>query len=104
MPRGTASARRRINACERGPGTGVRRRMVGISVVPADRLLVEVDVDLLGLQIFFDAPRSQLASKPGLLIASPRRLDICGLHMVHPDYAGAQRLHRAHGFKDVTRP
>src|SRR2546423_5435645 len=104
MPGGTTSARRRISSCERGPGIGVRSRMVGISVVPADGLLVEVDVDLLGLEILLNAPWPKLAAEAGLLIAAPRRLHVGGLHVVHPDDARAQGFDSPHGFEDIARP
>src|SRR5579871_3034530 len=72
--------------------------------VPADRRFVQIDVDLLGLQIFFDAPGAEFAAEAGLLVASPRRLDVGWLHVIHPDDAGAQCFHRAHRFENVARP
>src|SRR6185437_926393 len=72
--------------------------------VPADRVLVQVDVDLFGFQIFFDSPGAQLASEAGLLVSAPRRLHVRGLHVIDPDNAGAQRLYGAEGFEDVASP
>src|SRR4029077_14736669 len=42
-------------------------------LVPSDRLLVQIDVDLFRLQIFLDAPGAKLAAETGLLVAAPRR-------------------------------
>src|SRR5580765_3479294 len=66
-PRGTASVRRHIHSWERGPGTEVRRRIVDI-LIPPDRLFVQIDVNLLGLEIFLDAPWPKLATEAGLFI------------------------------------
>src|SRR5439155_14578231 len=63
--------------------------------VPADRGFVEIDVDLLGLEIFFEAPRAEFTAKAGLFVAAPGRFDVSRLHMIDPDDAGAQRLHDA---------
>ena len=60
--------------------------------VPADRCFVQVDVYLLGLEIFFDARRPELAAKAGLLEASPRRFHVGRLHVIDPDDPGAQTL------------
>src|ERR1700758_4132027 len=82
-PRTTAVSRRRMSSLERGPGIAVRSWIAGISV-PPDWLLVEIDVYLLGLEILFDTPRSQLAPETGLLITAPRGFDVSGLHVVDP--------------------
>src|SRR5438270_164560 len=42
--------------------------MVAISV-PSDWLFVKIDVNLLGLQVLFNAPRAELAAEAGLLLA-----------------------------------
>src|SRR5229473_3678296 len=73
-------------------------------LVPADRSLVQIDVHLLGLKIFFDAPRPKFAAKARLLVSPPRRFDISRLHVIHPHDARAQRLHRAHGLENVASP
>src|SRR5581483_3830451 len=36
--------------------------------------------------------------------AAPRRLDVGGLHVVHPDNSRAQSLHRAESLEDVAGP
>src|ERR1700730_8936943 len=72
--------------------------------VPADRALIQIDVSLLGFQIFFDPPWAQLTSEAGLLVATPRRFHIRRLHVVDPHDAGAQRFHRAECLEDVACP
>src|SRR5947208_7167856 len=72
--------------------------------VPADRGFVEIDVDLLGLEIFFEAPRAEFTAKAGLFVAAPGRFDVSRLHMIDPDDAGAQRLHDAKSFVNVAGP
>src|SRR5436309_579383 len=74
------------------------------SAVPADRLLVEVDVDLLDLEILVEAPGAELAAVAGLLEAAPGRLDRRRLHVVDPDDAGAQPAHGAHRLEEIARP
>src|SRR6516162_1154257 len=102
-PLGMACSRRWCKARARGPGTAVRKRMAPISV-PPDRLFVEIDVDLFDLEVFFDTPRSEFTPESGLLKASPRRFDVRGLHVVHPDDAGANFLDGAKGLENVARP
>src|SRR5437870_10806610 len=53
-PRGTAASRRSPSARDLVPGMEVFSLIVGISV-PPDRLFVQIDVHLLGLEILFDA-------------------------------------------------
>src|SRR5580658_10041694 len=72
--------------------------------IPADRRLVQVDVHLLGFEIFLNAPRSKLAAETRLLVASPRRFHVGRLHVVHPNDSGAQSLHRAHSLEYVASP
>src|SRR5918911_2317920 len=73
-------------------------------LIPADRRFTQVDVHLLDVQIFLDAPLAELAADAALLVAAPRRLDVGRLHVVHPHDAGAQVLYDAHRTKDVARP
>src|SRR5215470_14374027 len=63
-------------------------------LVPANRLFVQIDVDLLRFQVLLDAPGAELPSEAGLFIAAPRCFDVCRLHVINPDDAGPQRLHR----------
>src|SRR5579885_1287051 len=71
--------------------TGNRQLITGNCFsVPADRLLVQVDVYLLGLEILFDSPGTELATESGLLVTSPRRFNVCRLHVIDPDNPGAQ--------------
>src|SRR5579862_4416395 len=72
--------------------------------VPADWGLVQIDVYLFGLKMFFDPPRSKLAAKAGLLVSAPRSFDVGRLHVVDPNDARAQRLDGAEGFEDVACP
>src|SRR5713101_2556206 len=72
--------------------------------VPADGRLIEINENLFGFEIFFEAPRTELASKAGLLVTAPRSFDVGRLHVIDPDDAGAKRLHDAEGFVNVARP
>src|ERR687883_527493 len=73
-------------------------------LIPADRRFTQVDVHLLDVQIFLDAPLAELAADAALLVAAPRRLDVGRLHVVHPHDPGAQILDDPHRAKDVARP
>src|SRR5215472_15972490 len=73
-------------------------------LVPANRLFVQIDVDLLRFQVLLDAPGAELPSEAGLFLAAPRCFDVCRLHVINPDDAGPQRLHRPQRPEDVTRP
>src|SRR3954469_12801860 len=73
-------------------------------LVPADGLFTEIDVDLLDVEIFLDAPLPEFAADAALLVAAPRRLDVGRLHVIHPDDAGPQTLDGAHRAEDVARP
>src|SRR5262249_15567335 len=64
----------------------------------------QIDIHLLDVQILVDAPLAELPPDAALFVAAPRRLDVGRLHVVHPDDAGAQLLHGAHGAEDVARP
>src|SRR5438093_4079826 len=117
-PRGMAASRRAIKARDFGPGISVRIWIVFICVfllpaarklpyrflVPADRGLVEIDEHLLGFEIFFEAPGTQLATEAGLLVASPGSFDVRWLHVIDPDDAGAQGLYDAESFVNVAGP
>src|SRR6266850_2606583 len=72
--------------------------------VPSDWSFVEVDEHLLGFEIFFQTPGTEFASEAGLFVAAPRRFDISGLHVIHPDYSGAEGLHHAKRFVDIASP
>src|SRR5690242_4571874 len=72
--------------------------------VPPDGSFVEVHENLFGFQIFFQAPRTKLAPKAGLLVAAPRRFDIGGLHVIDPNDSGTQRLNDAKRFVYVAGP
>ena len=61
-------------------------------------------MDLLGLEIFFDAPRAEFAAEAGLLVAAPRCFDVRGLHVVDPYNARAQRLHHTEGLEYIASP
>src|ERR1700730_447459 len=103
-PRAMAALRRRARSRERGPGIGVRNSIAGISSVPPYGLFVQVDVNLLGLEIFLDSPRAELATEAGLLVAAPRCFDVSRLHVIDPDDAGTQRLYDAESLVDVASP
>jgi len=70
--------------------------------VPSDRLFVQIDVHLLGLEIFLDTPGSKLTAEAGLLVAAPRRLNVRGLHVIYPDNSSPQRLHHAKRLENVA--
>src|ERR1700733_14796524 len=69
--------------------------------VPSDGLFVQIDVHLLRLQIFFNAPRTQLAAESGLLVPAPRRLDVRRLHVIHPNNSRSQSLYHSEGLENV---
>src|ERR1700730_3325627 len=73
-------------------------------LVPADGGFVQVDVNLLGLQVFFNTPRAEFATETRLLVASPWRFNVGWLHVVDPDDSGAQGLHGAHRPENISRP
>src|SRR2546426_6588823 len=117
-PRGMAASRRAIKSRDFGPGISVRIWIVFICVfllpaarklpyrflVPADRGLVEIDEHLLGFEIFFEAPGTQLATEARLLVAAPGSFDVRWLHVIDPDDAGAQGLYDAESFVNVAGP
>src|SRR2546430_1627035 len=72
--------------------------------VPTYRLLIQVDMHLLGLEIFFDTARPKFASEAGLFVSTPWSFDVCGLHMIHPHDPRSQRFHHAEGFENVACP
>src|SRR6266849_1153473 len=93
----------RAAACRVSVRVAKERRSANLSV-PADRSFVQIDIYLLGFKIYFDAPRTKFAAKSRLLVAAPRRFYISRLHVIHPHDARSQRLHRAHGFENVSSP
>src|ERR1044072_6653340 len=74
------------------------------SLVPPDRLLRAIDIDLLDVEILLVAPFAELASTAALLVTAPRRLDVGRLHVLQPRDSGAQPLHGAQRAEDVARP
>src|ERR1700680_654710 len=72
--------------------------------VPANGSLVQIDIHLLGLEIFLNSQRPKFAAKARLLVAAPRRFHISRLHVIHPHDARAQRLYRAHGLENIACP
>src|ERR1700722_2937182 len=88
----------------RSPRRVARYSVLGTRSVPANRRFVQIDVDLLGLEIFFDPPWAKFAAKARLLKTSPRRLNVRRLHVIHPHDSSADSLNRAHGFVDIARP
>src|SRR3974377_224241 len=77
--------------------------MAAISV-PPDGRFVQIDVDELGFEVFFESPRAEFAAEAGLLEAAPWRFNVGGLHVVDPHDASANLLPRPEGFEDVARP
>src|ERR1700730_6103189 len=102
IPRATAASRRRARSRERGPGIGVRNSIAGISSVPPNRLFVQVDMNLLGLEIFLDPRGAELTTEAGLLVAAPGGFDESRLHVVHPHDPGAEGRHDPGGFENVA--
>src|SRR5882762_9767376 len=103
-PASPAFRARRRRYFSRGRRGANRRGSIAPLLVPPDRPLVEVDVDVLDLQVLVEAVRTELAPEPGLLVAAPRGLHGGRLHVVDPDYAGAQALDRPDRLEDVARP
>src|SRR5207247_10360262 len=76
----------------RGGRRANRRGSMAPLLVPPDRPLVEVDIDVLDLHVLVEAVRTELAPEPGLLVPAPRRPHWGRLHVVEPADAGAQDL------------
>ena|SRR2546429_4217110 len=53
--------------------------MADISI-PPNGLLAQINVDLFGLQVFFDAPGAKLAAKSGLSVTTPGSFKVSRLH------------------------
>src|ERR1700733_735366 len=94
---------RAVNAREFGPGISVFSRMLDMSI-PPNRLFVQIDVNLLGLEIFVNAMEPQFPAEARLLKPSPRRFHASRLHVIHPHHTGADGLNHAHGAIDIARP
>src|SRR6478672_1214818 len=105
-PGARGSARRTARHCRRrgrsGEAGGRSPDRPPSASVPADRLLVEVDEHLLGLEILLDAPMAKLPAEPRRLVTAPRGFDEGRLHVVDPDDAGLERLHHAKCLEDVS--
>src|SRR5205809_706060 len=87
-----------------GPQALLARASPSSELIPSDGLLGEINVYLLDVEIFLDAPGAELAADAALFVSAPGRLHVRRLHVVHPDDAGVQVLHGAHGAEDVARP
>src|ERR1700733_10771057 len=94
---------RAVNAREFGPGISVFIRMLDISI-PPNRLFVQIDIDLLGLEIFVNPMDPQFPAEARLFKPSPRRFHARRLHVIHPHHAGPDSLNHAHGAIDISRP
>src|SRR5271155_1612015 len=94
---------RAVNARELGPGISVFSRMLAMSI-PSNRLFVQIDINLLGLEILVNAMDPQLPAEARLLKASPRRFYARRLHMINPHHTSADGLNHAHGTIDIARP
>src|SRR5438876_2877607 len=86
--------------------TGSRRRFgwVGSPSIPAKRLFVQIDVNLFHLEIFVEAPASELAAKAALLVSTPRRFHRAGLRGIDPHHSRPQPFDEPHDAEDVARP
>src|ERR1700733_510262 len=78
--------------------------MSGIVSIPSDRCFIQIDMHLLGLEIFVDTVDSQFPSKPRLLEPAPRGFHVGGLHVIDPDDSSADCFDNAQGAIDVTGP
>src|SRR6516225_8597663 len=72
--------------------------------VPADWSFIEINEDLLSLEIFLKTPWPEFTAEAGLFVATPRRFDVGGLHVIHPDDACAHGFYNAESFEDIARP
>src|ERR1700722_6893336 len=99
-----ACDRRAVKARELGPGISVFKRMLDIVSIPSNRRFVQVDMHLLGLEVFVDAVDPQFPTETRLLKATPWRFHIRRLHVIDPYDPGTDSLHHAQGAIDVTRP
>src|SRR5271154_7127110 len=98
-----ACNRRAVNARELGPGTSVFIRILDMSI-PPNRLFVQIDIDLLGLEILVNAMDPQFPAEARLLEPAPRSFHASRLHVIHPHHTGADGLNHAHGSIDIPRP
>src|ERR1700728_827385 len=99
-----ACDRRAVKARELGPGISVFKRMLDMVSIPSNRRFVQVDMHLLGLEVFVNAVYPQFPTETRLLEPAPRCFHISRLHMIDPHNPGADGLHHAQGAIDVTRP
>src|SRR6266851_961042 len=72
--------------------------------VPSDWSFVEIYEDLLGFQIFFQAPGTEFAAEAGLFVAAPGRFDVRGLHVIDPHDSSTQRFNDAKRSVNIARP
>src|SRR6202453_735104 len=98
-----ACNRRAVNARELGPGISVFSRMLDMSI-PPNRLFVQIDIDLLGLEILVNTMYPQFPAEARLLKPAPRRFHTRRLHVIHPHHTSADGLNHAHGAIDIPRP
>ena len=81
-----------------------KRTLPGHAGDPCRRSSCSAGADQLLVDELVGPVAAELASEAGLLITSPWRFDVGGLHVIDPDDSGTQRLYGAHGFVDVARP
>src|ERR1700677_1360964 len=98
-----ACNRRAVNARELGPGISVFSRMLDMSI-PPNRLFVQIDIDLLGLEILVNAMDPQFPSAARLLKHAPWRFPASRLHVFPPHHTSADRLNHPHSAINIARP
>src|SRR4051812_43795083 len=76
----------------------------GCSSVPAERCLIKVDVDLLGLEVALDPVQAELAPDPALLVPAPGHLVVGRVIRVDPGDPGADLADHPVGAGDVLGP
>src|SRR5580658_5642303 len=98
-----ACNRRAVNARELGPGISVFSRILDMSI-PPNRLFIQIDINLLGLEILVNAMDPQFPAEARLFKPTPRRFHTRWLHVIDPYHAGADSLNHAHSAIDISGP
>jgi hypothetical protein len=78
--------------------------MLDMVSVPSNRRFIQIDVHLLGLEIFVDSMDPQFPTKARLLETAPGGFHVSGLHVIHPDDSSTDGFDHAQGAIDVSRP
>src|ERR1700675_4533307 len=75
-----------------------------LKLIPGDRRFIKIDEHLLGFEIFFQTPGSQLAAESRLFVATPGSFHVSGLHVIDPNNSGADGFHHTKSFVNIACP